>query len=66
MVLELQKEKSEIWKNLFQKSKKPKGMFMRIWWEMKNLYPDAMKQYSKLLEEDEDEEDAVSLKKLLF
>lgn len=61
MVLELQKETRGIWKNLFKGNKKPKRLAMRIWWDMRDAFPEAMKEYRRLLDEEEDEEDAVSV-----
>lgn len=42
----------DIWVYLLKDNEKLPGM--RIWWEMKDTYKDAMRKYDKLLEKEED------------
>jgi len=59
MVLELQKKNTGIWRRLLLSKKKPKSLNMRIWWDMRDSHRSAMDEFSRLLEDDEDDEDAV-------
>lgn len=35
---------------------------MRIWWDLKEVYPKAMRKFQKLLEEDEEDDEVFSYK----
>ena len=62
MVLELHKSEPKIWKRLFLAKKKPRNLNMTIWWDLREAHREDMEEFSRLLEEDEDDEDAVSPK----
>lgn len=59
-VLEFKKKSKTIWKNLHDDTEKFSRLQMRVWWELKDVYPQAMKQYSKMLEQDEEDDEVGS------
>ena len=56
-VLEFKKTKRGIWRNLHDETEKFSRMQMRIWWELRDVYPDAMDEFSRILEGDEDDDE---------
>jgi len=46
------KTESEVWVYLLENNERLPGM--RLWWEMKDKYKDVMKEYEKLVEQQED------------
>ena len=49
--MNITKANPDIWIYLLRNNEKSPGM--RFWWEMKDNYPDATKEYEKLLDEEE-------------
>lgn len=60
-VLEFKKKVPEIWRNLHDETEKFSRMQMRIWWDLKEVYPKAMRKYQKLLDEDEEDDEVLSI-----
>ena len=54
------KTEKGIWKSLFYKNQKPNGMQLRVWWELRGQYPEAMSRYERMVEDDDEEDDDVS------
>jgi len=52
MFLNITKAEPRIWLNLLKEGEK--NSKMKIWWDMKDQYPNDMDEFSKLLEAEEE------------
>jgi len=54
LFVSIAKAEHEVWGSLLENNEKLPGM--RLWWEMKDKYKDVMREYEKLVEQQEDAE----------
>lgn len=61
IVIKMQKEqKNKIWRRITPTDFDSSEVAMKIWWELADIYSDAMKKYNRLIDSEEDEKDRVN------
>jgi hypothetical protein len=58
--LEFKKKVPGIWRNIHDDTERFSRTQMRVWWELQDVYPAAMRKYQKLLEGEEEEDEVRS------
>ena len=56
MVIHLKKKAKGIWKKLVQEKFNTSNLKVKIWWELADVYPTAMRAYNKMIDKDDDRE----------
>ncbi|GJM17551.1 MAG: hypothetical protein DHS20C13_28780 [Thermodesulfobacteriota bacterium] len=61
--ISIQKSKNEVWKELFKDPAEKKQYNPNLWYQLEDLYPQAMKEYFKLLDSKENNPKKTKAKK---